>query len=52
MWRHNASSRDVTDQLWWRHNAKSEKTILGDNGEMGNQWLFLAELCVQNGTSV
>ena len=30
IWRHNAStphSRDVTDQLWWYHNAKSEKTV-------------------------
>ena len=30
IWRHNASvlhSRDVTDQLWWRHNTKSEKTM-------------------------
>ena len=28
IWRHNAStlrSRDVTDQLWWRHNAKPNK---------------------------
>ena len=24
----------VTFQMWWRHNAKSEKTILGDNGSM------------------
>ena len=30
-------SRDVTDQLWWRHNAKSEKTVLSDNGEIGNR---------------
>ena len=31
IWRHNACtrrSRDVIDQLWWRHNAKSEKTVL------------------------
>ena len=35
--RHNASttrSRDVTDQLWWRHNARSEKTVPSDNSEM------------------
>ena len=39
IWRHNASasrSRDVTDQLWLRHNAKSEKTVLGDNGEIND----------------
>ena len=31
IWHHNAStprSRDVTDQLWWRHNAKSERPSL------------------------
>ena len=30
IWRHNAStpsSRDVTNQLWWHHNAKSESTV-------------------------
>ena len=51
IWRHNASisgSRDVTDPLWWRHNAKSETTVLGDNGEMSDRWLFLAELCLQD----
>ena len=40
IWSHNASiprSRDVTDQLWWRHNAKSEKTVLSDNGEISVQ---------------
>ena len=50
IWRHNASisrSRDVTDPLRWRHNAKSETTILGDSCEMSDRWLFLAELCVQ-----
>ena len=29
IWRHNVSvlhSLDVTDQLWWRHNTKSEKS--------------------------
>ena len=34
IWRYNAStpcSRDVTDQLWRRHNAMSEKTVLNDN---------------------
>ena len=51
IWRHNVSasrSRDVKDQLWWRHNVKSEKTVPGDNGEMSNQWLFVAERCVQD----
>ena len=51
IWRHNASiscSRDVTDPLWWRHNAKSETTVPGDNCEMSDRWLFLAELCVQD----
>ena len=51
IWCHNASisrSRDVTDPLWWRHNAKSETTVPGDNCEMSDRWLFLAELCVQN----
>ena len=41
-------SRDVTDQLWWRHNIKSEKIVIGDNGEMRDRWLFLVELCVQD----
>ena len=45
--RNNVSSRDVTDQLWWRQNAKSEKTVLGDNAHVSDRWLFLAELCVQ-----
>ena len=51
IWRHNASisgSRDVTDPLWWRHNAKSETTVLGDNSEMSDRWFFLAELCLQD----
>ena len=51
IWRHNASaprSRDVTDHLWWRHNAKAKNTVLSDNGEMSDQWLFLAEWCVQD----
>ena len=49
IWRHNASisrSRDVTDQLWWRHNTKSENAVLGDSCEMSDRWWFLAELCV------
>ena len=48
IWRHNASSCDVTVQLWWRHNAKTENTILGDDGKMSDPWLFIAELCVRN----
>ena len=51
IWRHNACisrSRDVTDPLWWRHNARSETTVPGDNCEMSDRWLFLAELCVQD----
>ena len=51
IWRHNAStphSHDVTDKLWWRHNAKSEKTVLSDNGEIRNWQLILAELCFQD----
>ena len=27
--------------------VKSEKTVLKDYGEIGNRYLFLAELCVQ-----
>ena len=40
IWSHNASvlhSRDVTDPLWWRHNTKSEKTVLSDNGEISDR---------------
>ena len=51
IWRHNASTpppRDVTEQLWWRHNAGSEETVLGDNGEISDRWLFVTELCVEN----
>ena len=54
IWRHNASIlrlRDVTDQLWWRHNAQAEKTFLGhvgDNVELNDRRSFLAELCVQD----
>ena len=51
IWRHNANisrSRDVTDLLCWRHNAKSETTVPGGNCEMNDRWLFLAELCVQD----
>ena len=43
IWRQNVSTScplDVTDQPWWRHNAKSETTILGDDREMSNRWLF------------
>ena len=50
-WHHNASasrSRDVTDQLWWRHIVKSENTVPSDNGEMSDLWLFEVELCVQD----
>ena len=36
------------DLLWWRHNAQSENTILGDNDKMSDRWLFLAECCVHN----
>ena len=48
IWRHNASIsglRDVTDQLWWRHNAKSETAVLG---EMSDRWWFLAECVFQD----
>ena len=51
IWRHNTSiscSRDVTDQLWWRHNAKSEKIVLDNNGEMSARWYFLSDLCVHD----
>ena len=40
IWHHNASvlhSRDVTYQLWWRHNTKSEKIVLSDNGEINDR---------------
>ena len=43
IWRHNASasrSPDVTDQLWWHHNVKSEKTAPSDNGEMSDRRFF------------
>ena len=48
IWRHCVSSCDVTDQLWWRHNAKTENTVLGDDGKMSDRWFFIAELFVQN----
>ena len=51
IWRHNASiscSRDLTDQLWWHHNAKSEKTVLDDNCDMSDRWLFLEIFCVKD----
>ena len=41
--RHNTSAsrfRQVTGQLWWRHNAKSEKTVHGRNAVMGDPWLL------------
>ena len=38
----------VSDQMWWRHNAKSEKTILGDNGGMSARWGFIVEWCVDD----
>ena len=37
IWRHNAStprSPDLRDPLWGRRNAKSERTVLGYNGEI------------------
>ena len=40
LWRHNDStprSRDVTNQLGGRHNAKSEETVLSDNGEISDR---------------
>ena len=49
IWRHNAStshSRDVTYQLWWRHNAKSANTVLSDNEEMNESMIvFGGMLC-------
>ena len=49
-WRHRSFVMtqiicDDTDHLWWRHNAKSEKTVLGN--EMRDRCLFVAEWCVQ-----
>ena len=35
-------------KLWWRHNTRSEKPDLGDNGEIIDRYLFLAELSAQN----
>ena len=51
IWRHNAGisrSRDVTDQLWWRHNAMSEKTVPDDNCDMSDRWLFLEKMSVKD----
>ena len=51
IWRHNTSiprKRDITDQQWWRHIAKSEKTVLSDNDKISDRRLFLAELCIQD----
>ena len=39
-------SRDATNQLWRCHSVKSEKIVLGDNGEMNDWWLFLVDLYV------
>ena len=50
--RHNTSIsgvRDVIGQLWWRWNAKSEKTVLGDNGELSERWLLSVGVCVVQG---
>ena len=44
IWRHNANNsrlRDVTNQMWWCHNAKSEKIFLGDNSKMKDRWFSL-----------
>ena len=44
IWRRNASTsllRDVTDQLWWRHNAKWEKApgfVLSRHNRYGLSW--------------
>ena len=51
LWRHNASisrSRDVTDQLWWRHYVQPEKAVLCDNVEMSDRLMFTGEFCVQD----
>ena len=51
IWRQDAGitrSRDVTDQLWWRHNAKSEKTVLDNDCDMSDWWLFSKKLCVKD----
>ena len=45
MSRHNAStsrSRDVTDQLWWRHNAKSEIPSLATMAKWAINDLFFS----------
>ena len=37
LWRHNNSishSREITCQLWWCHNAQSEKTAIGEDGPL------------------
>ena len=38
----------VTDQLWWRHSVKSEKTFLSDNSQISDRYLFLEEVGVQD----
>ena len=49
IWCHNAStirSRDVTHELWWRHNTISAKTNLSENGEISyRQLVFSTILC-------
>ena len=53
IWRNNASnsgSRGVTDQLWWLHNSKSEKTALGDNGEIKSIILFSGKVSLGHNT--
>ena len=50
IWHHNISilrSRDVISPLWWRHNAKSEKTLPGDNDHINGPWLFSIAICAQ-----
>ena len=45
-------SLDLTDQLWWRHNAKSEKALLDDHGEISDRCLFLSEFVCSGHTIV
>ena len=40
IWRHRST-------VVWRHNSKSEQTILGHHCKMSNWLLFIVELCVQ-----
>ena len=51
IWRHNANTprlRDVTNQLWWSHNAKSEKTVLSVNGEISDRLFFSDIVCSEH----